>query len=68
MHDVFYDVIKEDGDNITIAFLPFSTSPEKVLCGLEKFDKVHLLTNGLKDFYITRILFHITMTKKDFIK
>lgn len=68
MHDVFYDVIKEDGDNIIIAFLPFSTSNRKVLCGLEKFDKVHLLTNGLKDFNITRILFYITMTKKDFIK
>lgn len=67
-HDCFYDVIKEDEKFITIAFLPFSTSPEKVLCGLERFDKVHLLTNGLKSFYITRILFHKTMTKKEFVK
>jgi hypothetical protein len=57
-HDCFYDVIKEDDKFITIAFLPFSISP----------DKVHLLTNGLKNFYITRILFHKTMTKKEFVK
>jgi hypothetical protein len=67
-HDCFYDIIKEDDKNVTIAFLPFSTSTEKVLCGLEKFDKVHLLTNGLKNFYITRILFHKTITKEEFVK
>ena len=40
MHDVFHNVIKDDGDNIIIAFLPLSTSNRKVLCGLGKFDKV----------------------------
>ena len=67
-HDCFYDVIKEDDKNVTVAFLPFSTSPDIILCGSEKFNKVHLLTNGLKSFYITRILYHKTMTKEEFIK
>jgi len=66
-HDCFYDVISQKDGNVTITFLPFSTSNNIVPCGLQKFDKIHLFTNGLKKFYITRILFNVTMTKTEFI-
>lgn len=38
------------------------------MCGIQKFDKIHLFTNGLKDFYLTRILFQKTMSRENFIK
>ena len=68
-HDCFYDIIsKNDNGTLTIAFLPFSTSQNEVLCGLQRFDKIHLLSNYNKKFYITRILFHKIMTKAEFEK
>ena len=67
-HDYFYDVISKNDENVTINFLPISTSSNKVLCGIQKFDKIHLFTNTNKNFYITRILFNITMSREDFIK
>lgn len=67
-HDCFYDIINQNNETVTIAFLPISTSENKVSCGLQKFNKIHLLTNYNKKFYITRILFHKTMTKEEFEK
>ena len=70
-HDCFYDIISKnenDDGTLTIAFLPFSTSQNEVLCGLQRFDKIHLLSNYNKNFYITRILFHKIMTKAEFEK
>jgi hypothetical protein len=71
-HDCFYDIISRDevAKIVTVAFLPFSTSNNIVICGLQKFQKIHINTNikGFKDIYITRLLFHKTMTEKDYDK
>ena len=67
-HYCFYDIILEDEMHVTIKFLPISTSDKKVLCGLHKFNKVFVYSNGCKNFYITRILFQKTMSKEDFNK
>lgn len=37
-HDCFYDIIKNENGILTIAFLPFSTSSNKVLCGHQQFE------------------------------
>lgn len=65
---MFYDVISKNDENVTIIFIPITTSSNKVLCGIQKFDKINLFTNGLKDFYLTRLLFQKTMSREDFIK
>jgi hypothetical protein len=69
-HDCFNDIISRDeaDKTVIIAFLPFSTSNNEILCVIQKFDKIHLLKNGLKNFYITRIIFHQTITEDNFIK
>jgi hypothetical protein len=71
-HDCFYDIISsnEEKETVTVAFLPISTSDAEVSCGVQQFEKIHLNHNikGFKNIYITRILFHITMAKSDFIK
>jgi hypothetical protein len=67
-HECFYDVISENDGNVTIIFLPITTSSNRVLCGIQKFDKIHLFKNGLKHFYLTRLLYQKTMSREDFIK
>ena len=68
LHYCFYDIINENEaeNKVTVAFLPISTSNNIVLCGSQKFDKVFVYSNGSKDFYITRLLFHKIMTKQQF--
>jgi len=67
-HYCFYDIIaKNDIENtVTIAFLPISTSDNIISCGTQKFNKVFVYSNGSIDIYITRLLFHKTMTKQEF--
>ena len=71
-HDCFNDVIsRNEADNtVTVAFLPISTSNNIVSCGVQKFDKVYININlkGYKTFYITRLLFHKTMTVDEYHK
>jgi hypothetical protein len=68
LHYCFYDIINENEATVTIAFLPISTSDNIVSCGIQKFDKVFVYSNGYKEFYITRLLFHKTMTKQQFVE
>ena len=71
-HDCFHDIITENEveKTVTIAFLPYSTSSNQVLCGIQKFDKININLNFkvYKNFYITRLLFHKTMTKTEYIE
>lgn len=65
-HYCFYDIINEDKDKITIIFLPITTSDKKILCGIQKFDKVLMYSNEVNNFYITRLLFQKTMNRSDY--
>ena len=71
-HDCFHDVISRNkaDKTVTVAFLPISTSEYKLSCGIQKFNKIHVNINlkGYKTFYITRLLFHKTMTVYDYNK
>jgi hypothetical protein len=71
-HDCFSDIISSNNidKTVTIAFLPISTSNNKVICGTQKFNKIYININlkGYKDFYITRLLFHKTMSVNDYNK
>jgi hypothetical protein len=61
-HYSIHDIVDEQKDQVTIIFLPITTSSNRVSCGIQKFDKIHLYNNGVKDFYLTRVLFQKTMT------
>lgn len=71
-HDCFSDIIlsNEIEKTVTVAFLPISTSYNKVPCGIQHFNKIHVKINlkGYKTFYITRLLFHKTMTIDEYNK
>ena len=67
-HYCISDIVDQKEDKVTIIFLPISTSESKVLCGIQKFDKIHLYNNGIIEFYITRLLFQKTMTGNDHYK
>ena len=62
-HYTVHDVLSEDKDTVTIIFLPITTSHKKISYGLQKFDTLYMHSNGLKNFYTTRILYQKTMTK-----
>jgi hypothetical protein len=68
LHYCYYDIINKNNNTVTIAFLPISTSDNIVPCGNQKFDKVFVYSNGTIDIYITRLLFHKTMTKQQFVE
>src|ERR1700761_2106994 len=61
-HYCFYDFIDKKTEEVTIIFLPISTSNNRLLCGIQRFEKIHTYSNELKSFYITRLLFQKTMT------
>ena len=65
-HYCIYDILNEDKDKITIIFLPITTSDKKILCGIQKFDKVLMYSNEINSFYITRLLFQKTMSRSDY--
>lgn len=69
-HDCFNDVIlrNEAENKVTVAFLPISTSNNIVFCGAQKFNKIYINLKGYKTFYITRLLFHKTMTVEEYNK
>ena len=48
-HECISDVVYKN-DKVTIIFIPISTSSNKVLCGIQKFDKIHLFTKWFKRF------------------
>jgi hypothetical protein len=65
-HDCYHDIIarNEVENTVTVAFLPISTSNNIVPCGIQNFNKIYVNINlkDYKKFYITRLLFHKTMT------
>ena len=65
-HYCFYDFIDKKTEEVTIIFLPISTSNNRLLCGIQRFEKIHTYSNELKSFYITRLLFQKTMTWSDY--
>jgi len=69
-HYCFYDIISrnEIDKTVTIAFLPISTSNNTVPCGIQSFNKIHvnIKLKDYKTFYITRLLFHKTMTVDEY--
>ena len=71
-HFCFHDIISsnEEESTVTIIFLPISTSEATVPCGLQNFEKIHLnhYIKGFKNIYITRLLFQMTMTKREYKK
>jgi hypothetical protein len=71
-HDCFNDIIasNEVEKTVTVAFLPITTSKNKLLCGIQEFNKIHVNINlrGYKTFYITRLLFHKTMPVDEYNK
>ena len=70
-HDCFHDVIsKNENGTLTIAFLPITTSENPIYCGIQKFGKIHINSNikGYKTIYISRVLYHKTMSVEDYNK
>jgi hypothetical protein len=71
-HDCYHDIIarNEIENTVTVAFLPITTSSNIILCGIQEFNKIHVNINlkGYKTFYITRLLFHKTMTMDEYKK
>jgi hypothetical protein len=69
-HDCYHDIIARNAieNTVIIAFLPITTSSNIVLCGIQEFNKIFVNINlkGYKTFYITRLLFHKTMTLNEY--